>query len=264
MNTLLQVSFQHAYFPQGQWLDVQVTPTAETRHWLTRLGLLLTQKENQWLLFDISKRERADILQYLLQQMDTPELHFWLAQPLANFVWFTDLPSGWQGRMDFASDDVQSQDNAMLMQAHDVPFGDAPTGSFGKMCFRIEDLLEHQDYKVSLKNRSTTWRYNILQTGQRKLQSPAVVDSQGTRFSDAESFTTEQGELAWWMQSEQVLPLEKEPNIKLKLIDTQVVDQQTGRSVERTILPCLPTPRTDQGNMAVDGGELTSVMYVYV
>ncbi|QMV15974.1 hypothetical protein [Vibrio spartinae] len=282
MFMLFSLRLQHQYFRQAQWLGTRLIPDTQTRGWMSRFQLQLRSNLNCWSLYGFALSGRSAVLDGLTLLSDGQPLRFWICQPLDNFVLLTALPTNWQGLLhydnrqivtdhqnivtDHQNHEVQP-DSVSLVMGH-VPFDHAPDGAVAEVLFYPEALTKYAHYTISLQSRTSRWEYRMVQQGQLKLHQPQVVDESGEfKFPAPTRYETATGESGWRMSSgSQRLPLAQVPEQRFKLIDKQVIDAQTGQSIQRTILPALPTPGTDQFHVeqAQEEGDLVSVMYVYL
>ncbi|KUI96895.1 hypothetical protein [Vibrio sp. MEBiC08052] len=274
MFMLFSLQLQHQYFRQSQWLNARLIPDTPTRGWMSRFQLQLTSNLNCWSMYGFATSGRPAVLDGLTLLADGHPLRFWICQPLDNFVLLTALPTDWQGLLHYDNRQIVAgcQDEAQpasvnLVMGH-VPFDHAPDGAVAEVLFYPAALTTYAHYTISLQSRTSRWEYRMIQRGQLKLHQPQVIDESGTfEFPAPTRYETATGELGWRMSSgSQCLPLAQVPSQRFKLIDKQVIDAQTGQSIQRTILPALPTPGTDQFHVeqAQEKGDLVSVMYVYL
>ncbi|MDW6002488.1 hypothetical protein [Vibrio mangrovi] len=273
MFMLFSLLLQHHFFCQAQWLGAQLVPDRETRQWMSHFQMQLTSNLNCWSLYGYAIPGRSAFLQGLTQLTEGNPLRFWICQPLENFVMLTDLPVNWKGLLHYDNRQITSgnlqqaehQQQSELVAAH-VPFNHAPDGAVAEVLFYPDKLMVQESYAITLQSRSSRWEYRVIQRGQLKLHQPQVVDESGTlNFPEPVRYETEAGESGWRVNSgSQRLPLAQVPEQRFKLIDKQVIDAQAGQTIQRTILPALPAPGTDQFCMEQEEGDLISVMYVYL
>ncbi|WNJ96727.1 hypothetical protein RND59_06535 [Vibrio ruber] len=275
MFMLFSLQLQHQYFRQSQWLNARLIPDTPTRGWMSRFQLQLTSNLNCWSLYGFALSGRSAVLDGLTLLTDGQPLRFWICQPLENFVLLTALPKSWQGLLHYDNRQIVTDhqnheaqpDSVSLVMGH-VPFDHAPDGAVAEVLFYPEGLTKSVHYTIALQSRTSRWEYRMILRGQLKLHQPQVIDESGTfEFPAPTRYETATGESGWRINSGlQQLPLAQVPTQRFKLIDQQVVNVQTGQSVQRTILPALPTPGTDQFHVeqAQEEGDLVSVMYVYL
>lgn len=268
MFPLFQLRLQHHFFQDQQWLNAQLVADSATQALMQRYQWQLLQQRNVWSLYSHATTGRETFLNNLAVVTDQQPLCFWLVQPLPNFVTFTDLPLDWKGLMAFDSNATEMTDQGLLnLSWKTEAFGKAPANTVGVVRLHISDLLQQPSYQIQLQSRETHWEYHLIQTHQVRLQQPEILDANGQRvFSKPEKYQTDTGETAWRSNSgHQQLPMQQNPKTLLKLVDNQMVDVHEGRSVQRTVLNCLPTPRTDQIQPHTEKPNTAlSVMYVYL
>ena len=268
MFPLFQLRLQHGFFKDKQWNNAQLFADDETLSLIKHYQWQLVQQRNVWSLYSHAITGRETFLHNLSHFVDTQPLRFWLCQPLTNFVTFTELPLNWQGLLFFSSSNiVQARDGVPMLQWTTVPHRKAPNNAIGLIQFSINDLLTHSSYQVQLNTRKTYWEYRLVQRDQVRLQQPEIIHANGEQvFTKPEKFITESGEIAWRSTSgQQQLPMQQVPNTIFTLVDNQLVDVHADRSVKRTVLNALPTPRTDQIHIRNHHPtEALSVMTVYL
>lgn len=268
MFPIFQLRLQHCFFKDKQWNNAVLIADETTQRVIQRYQLQLIQQRNVWSLFSHAMTGRETFLQNLDSVVNEQPLRLWLCQPLANFVTFTELPLNWQGLLLFSSHNVAQETNELpMLQWQTIAHGGAPDNAVGVIELNIKDLLSQPSYQIQLNTRQTYWEYRLIQRHQVRLQHPEIIDENGERvFTKPEKYTTETGETAWRSTSGQTqLPMQQVPNTVLKLVDNQLVDVHADRSVQRTVVNALPTPRTDQIHVIGDHpARALSVMTVYL
>jgi hypothetical protein len=292
MFTLFTLVLRHHFFRNAQWLDAKLVPDTQTRQWMKRFQMQLIADGNHWGLYGYAISGRTNFLQSFIRLTDGEPLRFWICQPLANFVMLTDLPVDWQGLLRYGEqfgDDQSGDDHSFgdgkqenysqsglhsqselhsqsKLTAKTVPFNNAPTGAVAEVWLYPQKLIENDHYVISLQSRSSRWEYRLIQRGQLKLNQPQIIDESGKlTFSKPVPYETDSGESGWQVSSgSHCLSLAQVPNQRFKLIDKQVIDAQAGQTIQRTVLPVLPTPVVEQFCAQQEEGDLISVMYVYL
>lgn len=269
MFPLFQLRLQHGFFNDQQWLNAELLADQATQELIQRYQWQLIQQRNVWSLYSHAMTGRETFLSHLAGFLDGQSLRFWILQPLPNFITFTDLPLDWQGLLSFSTQTaLPSKDNQLPhLPFTTSPFGAAPEHAVGVIDLYINDLLTQPSYQIQLHTRKTYWEYRLIQRHQVRLQQPEILNHHGERvFSKPEKYVTDAGETAWRVSSgQQQLPMQQVPNTMLKLVDNQLVDVHAGRSVQRTVLNALPTPRTDQIQPHTEQPtQALSVVYVYL
>ncbi|AZZ98485.1 hypothetical protein [Pseudoalteromonas sp. R3] len=268
MFSVLTLRLEHDYFADKQWRNAELEATEATQSWLQRYQLTLHHNGACWQLYATQGSSKQALLHYLLQSQGLQTLEFWLLQPQSDFVTFTDLPMDWQGQLAFNSAYCKkSTEGSLELTAKNVSQCAFKAQAIAKITFNLSDLLASDHYRISMRARTTQWVYHLIQRGQTRLHKPQLRDKKNQiMFTTPMHYRNEEGENTWLSDSGEVdLPMQQVPVPRFELVDTQTLDSKSERSISRTVISALPTPRSDQIYLEQEGSlrRVQSHIYVY-
>lgn len=246
-EVLVNVSFNHTYFSSRVFAGLAFTPSSSTQLLFLNNGLLFKPYPGGFRIvfdtnFNNSSRSREDLIS------DLPDCRFTATLSDTNFYNYTSIEGSDIGKKIFHFSNAEANESLLKTSIHlgdfvsesdlkalteiDEPFFVKP---FAILDLRIAPGLP-ESYSLNFKAKETIWRYVLMSEDLQSLNSPAIIDNNGTEPFDGPELLKFSGIEGLAFKSKQAISFSERSSQNFQLVENY--DAETGRY--KVVMRALP------------------------